>query len=319
MLINRSLKCALVVSAMSIVGAGVTQAAPTTILTLGDSITKGEGDSTGLGGYRGALQNRLVDSGYVSGVDFDFIGGFNKGSGTLNDGSAFDGDTWSKGGYEAYEIASDLNTRPYSFGPTEAEAGVFGAAGTVADVVLLHIGTNSITYQASSVDTAIGHLGTLFNSLYGAWNAGMIAADASIIVADIIPKAASNTTNTNVGRSVLQNSFAYNQRIDDVIATLSSDFQDLFKRVNAFAAADWINNYDEATGEQLGTMSPNTDLWGPRDFIHPDEAGYGEIANVFYDKMEEHKLISAPTPAAAGLGFACMTLLALRRRRSVEA
>ncbi|MFQ5518053.1 MAG: Ig-like domain-containing protein, partial [Acidimicrobiia bacterium] len=116
--------------AASLLAAGLTVAVPPaaaattiTVMPLGDSVTKGEGDPA-LEGYRRPLYDTLTGDGY----SVDFVGG-------LMNGTFADPDHEGHEGWRAH-IGDGRSIRDNVYGFLDASP---------ADVVLLHIGTNDIS------------------------------------------------------------------------------------------------------------------------------------------------------------------------------
>jgi hypothetical protein len=251
-------------SSLAVGGSSALAAEPVRILPLGDSITYGTDDFTDFGGYRGPLQELMVDRGLNVGDDFDFIGARNKGVGSLDSGEPLDNDHWGRrGAIAADEPSSNQFIGSSDGGPVlkndidDNADSVF--AGGPADVVLLHIGTNTLlgdteTQQPSftsdySVTEAAGQLGNLLQSLQNAHQNGYIADDADIVISDIIPKARSIDDPSVSDAQLVVNTHRYNQRIDDQIATLDSTFQSLIRRTNMFEIS-----YDNALIKDMLAM-----------------------------------------------------------------
>ena len=101
-------------------------------MPLGDSITSG-GGSTDQAGYRRLLYDSLLAQGF----NVDFVGSLQGGIGD------FDSDHEGHGGWRADQIAANvtffLNSNP-------------------ADIVLLHIGTNSLTTNAGFVEAILNNI-----------------------------------------------------------------------------------------------------------------------------------------------------------------
>ena len=211
---------------------------------------------------------------------------------------------------------------------------------SVPDVVLLHIGTNTISTGANSDVDATSHLTDLLDELYIDWQSGQIANDAKIFVADIVPKAYASSSDgiNSLDTRLLDNTFEYNQSIDSVIASLDPAFQSLFERVDMFdiqitqdmldvlglgdasslnldndGQLDWLTgSYDETLNSGTADEA-NTNLFGNADFIHLAPLGYEVMAYQWYNALLTTGVI--PEPATVVLMAAGGVLVLSRRRR----
>ncbi|WP_406335934.1 ricin-type beta-trefoil lectin domain protein [Streptomyces sp. NBC_00203] len=148
---------ALVTAALEVTAVGATPAAaasttPLRVMPLGDSITWGEGSSTG-NGYRGPLWDKLAADGHP----LDFVG-------TLRGGSMSDPDNEGHSGYRIDQIATLADASLTRYRP---------------NVVTLEIGTNDLngSYQPT---TASARLKSLVNQITAA------APDATVLVASLV-------------------------------------------------------------------------------------------------------------------------------------
>jgi lysophospholipase L1-like esterase len=125
------------------------------VLSLGDSITWGEGSSTG-SGFRGDLWSSLTGAGY----GLDFVGG--ESSGTLPDP-----DNEGHRAWRIDQIAGIATERLTTYRP---------------NVVTLHLGTNDVL-QGYQFPSAPARLGSLIDQILAA------APDTTVLVASIVPAA----------------------------------------------------------------------------------------------------------------------------------
>jgi len=211
----------------------------------------------------------------------------------------------------------------------------------VPDVVLLHVGTNSLNILNTSPATAATQLEQLLGALERDWRDGLIAADAKILLADIVPKASSKT-DREVESLLVDYSFQYNELIDDAIATRGEDFASLIRRVNMFEIeitpglldtlgldddtllnpdptdnfVDWVTgDYNESTN--LGSITgPNTNLFGTTDFIHPAALGYRLMAYQWFQELKKIGVVPEPSSLVL-LGWILLGLSVSRERRAV--
>lgn len=147
----------LATGALGVTAAGVTPASaasntPLRVMPLGDSITWGEGSSTG-NGYRGPLWDKLAADGHP----LDFVG-------TLRGGSMSDPDNEGHCGYRIDQIAALADASLTRYRP---------------NVVTLEIGTNDLNgnYQPA---TATARLKSLVDQITAA------VPDATVLVASLV-------------------------------------------------------------------------------------------------------------------------------------
>lgn len=233
---------------------------PVNILPLGDSITFGVGDSDGRG-YADHLQNLLVADGLIGGTNFDFIGG----KGTVSSGG-YDGDRWGSSGAIA---AGSPNTNPYvggnntlvyqlqNFATSQdggltlngvftGDNGLGGREEKSADVVLLHIGTNTLYGDMrfggpGPVSEAVGQFGNLLGELRTQWNNNRISNDAQIFVARIIPKTDNSGGGNSDDDTTVRNTAAYNDGIVNLINNLPSATSEDAQFKSQFVIVDMFN------------------------------------------------------------------------------
>ncbi|WP_369264132.1 ricin-type beta-trefoil lectin domain protein [Streptomyces sp. R35] len=143
---------ALGVTAAAVPPASAASATPLRVMPLGDSITWGEGSSTG-NGYRGPLWDKLAADGHP----LDFVG-------TLRGGSMSDPDNEGHSGYRIDQIAALADASLTRYRP---------------NVVTLEIGTNDLNgnYQPS---TATARLKSLVDQITAA------VPDATVLVASLV-------------------------------------------------------------------------------------------------------------------------------------
>lgn len=122
----------LLVMLLAVLGMAMSSQAQIKIMPLGDSITLGVGSTIvdgAVGGYRNDLASLLAGAG----INFDFVG-------TLNDGTGFDADHEGHGGWRADQIETNV----FSY-----------LNATQPDMVLLHIGTNDISQDQPNTSTIV--------------------------------------------------------------------------------------------------------------------------------------------------------------------
>lgn len=294
--------CLLAAAGLAAAVSGAAAAAPTNILTLGDSISDG---NSATNGYQYYLQDLFVQAGLKHGVHYDFIGGqiiddFDTPSTVLSDGTTpFDADGWGRDGYLAasspdgviglgirqahQSLAYDLHNNTIDVTTDEngdptfvANRGVFtndtgsGRAAAVADVILLQIGTNAIwsddpdddlNNPSPLTEDALDQFGTLLTELRAQWDAGNIASDAKILVAQIMPKGSRGSGNLAVNDDTVRNSAVYNANLQAVIDALpDSDADDIaFKNLFVNQLVDMFQiEATQGLADSLGV--PITDI-----------------------------------------------------------
>ncbi len=199
---------------------------------------------------------------------------------------------------------------------------------SVPDVVLLHIGTNSIGTQSNTVAKSVDALATLLSTLERDWRDGLIAEDAKIIVAKILPLLSGNVGIPFADFRFINNSYLYNEAIDGLILGLSPDFRSQITTVSMSEIeinqglldslgladdsllnpdpsdnfVDWITGeYDESTNTGFVPFSippvnsANTNLFGNSDFIHPNSLGYQVMAYQWFTAMKQAGVVPEPS------------------------
>ncbi|MEM8496046.1 MAG: GDSL-type esterase/lipase family protein, partial [Planctomycetota bacterium] len=166
------------------------------ILSFGDSITYGTGAGPDQS-YRYYLTQALDQAG----VSYDMVGGLDAGSGFDNDHHGIPGaranvSYWGSDGYRPSLTESLQN-------------GDVLEAGQTPNVILLHVGTNSIRDFSSSVDSALGELDVLLTEMASQWRSGTFADDVTVLVADLIPGARSTDGSRTFSAERVANTHAY--------------------------------------------------------------------------------------------------------------
>jgi lysophospholipase L1-like esterase len=159
------------------------ESAPLRIMPLGDSITWGVG-TPGEDSYRTGLQRRLADAG----VDADFVGSQNSGTGV-------DTDNEGHPGWTIAQIADHIDDWLATYEP---------------DVILLHIGTNDMFAATAGVN---GQFGALLDRIHED------RPDAQIFVAKLIGLGTVLRTGGQAVRTA-----AFNDAIERTMATRGDQF-----------------------------------------------------------------------------------------------
>ena len=213
---------------------------PVTIMPLGDSITKGH--SSGVPeenkkiSYRKDLWDSLVDGGY----NVDFVGSLTNGE--YYEPNGFDPNHEGHGGWTDAQIASNV----YSF-----------LAGNPADVVLLHIGTNSLDSNPNDVNDILDEI-------------DRYDEDITVILARIINR--------------------------DTYSLLTTQFNDNVEAValGRIANGDKIIIVDMEDGAGIiYELQPTGDMY---DNIHPYATGYTKMASVWFDALDSFLPMCSPYP-----------------------
>jgi lysophospholipase L1-like esterase len=268
---------------------------PLQVLAMGDSITFGVSDPTF--SYRAYLAD-LFDANNVS---YDFVG-------TLANGNGFDNDHFGIPGARAERSYTGSNGQ-LRVSMTDALRGnQVLKAGERPDVVLLHIGTNSLWPDSATAQDAANELRTLLNELGNYWSSGRLAADVDIYLAKIIPGARDRSGVFSAQRIVTTD--AYNDLMAGVVNSLSNAaFRDRITLVDHFATrisdvafnftsaqlnalqsdgdafVDWFNGVDESNPAATA-VNTNTNLMAAfGDYLHPTALGYQVMATTWYNAM----------------------------------
>jgi len=306
------------------------QAAPVNYLVLGDSISDGVGATNGYSYY---LQDLFVENGLVHGVDYDFIGGqvvdqFDTPSTFLSDGvTPFDADGWGIGGHTAASTPNSLRAATaslaYDFQNSRyddativgSNDGIFtnNVSGSrvqaVANVVLLHIGTNQLNDEEVSPSTqldpgttatasALPQLDNLFTELRIAWDNGDIATDARIMVAQIVPRGRGNNADSTSDHG-LRNSARYNALIQGIIDDLPEAdtddiaFKALFTDLTDMFQIEATQELADSLGVTLGQLDNDGDPWV--DWVAGQNTANGSIT-----ALDEANPLSLPAQGGSG-------------------
>ncbi|BAM05055.1 SGNH/GDSL hydrolase family protein [Phycisphaera mikurensis] len=258
------------------------------ILTIGDSITWGSPDPSQ--SYRRELDRGLERRG----VDAEFVG-------SRSDGRGFDSDHYSQPGITAATSYRGSGGEWRGSLNDGFRSGQVLKRGEKPDLVLLHIGTNSVKTGSRDADNAANELRTLLNTMADRWRRGELAPDVKVLVADIIPGGRGSGGGGGhhpLDTRRLENIRAYNGKIGQVIGRLSDrGFASRIQRVDmsridasrldrsAFSSSelrsidndgdrwvDWFNGVDEG-GSQRGARGHNPAVMS-RDLLHPTSLGY---------------------------------------------
>ena len=206
------------------VSAGVFAADTVRIMPLGDSITKGLG-STSYNGYRKPLYIDLIANGY----NVDFVGG-------ETSGDFADPDHEGHSGWHAEEDGTiyDINDQVYGW-----------LVANPADIVLLHIGTNDITWG----DQDANEVGHILDEI------DRYSEDIIVILAARIIKR-NDTKNPQT--------IAYNNNVE------------------AMALARIAGGDDIILVDMENALVYPNDL---KDEVHPNDNGYAKMATVWYNAL----------------------------------
>ena len=207
------------------------------IMPLGDSITRGWYGSVDRWGYRKPLYDLLTGGGY----NFDFVG-------IKNDGSFPDPSHEGRDGWQANEL---LNGRPSA--PAEGKLANWLIADQ-PDVILLHIGTNDVTWGDINFNDVNGILNVI--DAYETANNKHITVILALIINRRIDSPAvlrAQTTQFNIDvNNMTMNRIANG---DDII----------------------IVNMESALNYNIGVDMA--------DDVHPNDNGYIKMANVWYNAL----------------------------------
>jgi lysophospholipase L1-like esterase len=252
----------------------------TNLMPTGNSITDGNGSTSGLG-YRDLLHTQLDAIG-----TFDFVGS----SGTAP----------YQGHFQAGATIEEFY--PGSFGAGHG-TGTFSVEsdmdGSQPEIVVIHLGTNDINssqapyapwsddHGASVASTASGELGDFIKYLLQ-WHDGTHGTFLDqIIVSRIIPLESHTADVEDFNREVVR--MVLDFRNGAVTGSpepvyLADHFLHFMSNPDLFSggAGDWMD-----------------------DSIHPNDAGYGEMADVFFDTVDE--VLNDPGPPDAVTDLAVAT------------
>lgn len=198
------------------------------IMPLGDSIT--DDNQTGLGTLGNSYRKPLWDDLYASRFWVDFVGS------RANETSDFDNDHEGQPGARDDEIADMVQTY-LNFNP--------------AEVVLLHIGTNDLDDNATSVENILTNIDS--------WSGGD-GERITVLLARIINRIPYSQTSTDFNDNVEAMATA---RIADGDKIIMVDMED---------GAGLIYDYD-----------PDGDFV---DYLHPHDSGYVKMADLWYTKLD---------------------------------
>lgn len=212
------------------------------LMPLGDSITFGYGDEKN-GGYRGPLGRLLADAGYA----IDFVG-------TQSDGAIAQPRHEGHSGWCADQVREDV------YGWLTANP---------PDVILLHIGTNSISRE-DGAEAVAGEIDGILNEIDRYERAAGTAA--TVVLAQIV-----------------------NRRDSEALAEETT-------RLNACLASLAAGRL--ASGDRLMVANVEEALAYPADLffddypVHPNASGYVRIAQVWFDAVA--RLLGNPRRFYAG-------------------
>jgi lysophospholipase L1-like esterase len=195
-----------------------------TIMPLGDSITRGS-QSTGVNGYRRGLKDLLVSSGY----DVNFVG-------SLQDGTFVDKQHEGWSGFTVKQIRDNV----YRY-----------LTNHPAQIILLHIGTNSISDNPSY--TTPDEVASLLDEI------DRYSETAIVILAEIINRNGYVCPNPSTTRTFNNNVRAM-----------------ALNRINDPVQPDRIVIVDM---ECSAGLNYNTDM---ADNVHPNDNGYGKLAEKWF-------------------------------------
>jgi lysophospholipase L1-like esterase len=198
-------------------------------MPLGDSITFGYGDEEN-GGYRGPLGRLLADGGYA----VDFVG-------SQSDGAIAQPRHEGHSGWCADQVREDV------YGWLSANP---------PDLILLHIGTNSISRE-DGADVVAAEIDGILDEVERHERAA--GAPATVVLAQIV-----------------------NRRDSEALAEETT-------RLNARIAS--LAAHRIAAGDRLSVANVEQALVYPADLvfddypIHPNASGYAKMANVWFDAV----------------------------------
>ncbi len=222
-------------------------AAVTKIMPLGDSLTLGTGTCNPMGsddctGYREPLWNDLTGGGY----SVDFVGSLGAAFQGMH---AFDTNHEGHGGRTADYIRDNIYNGGYGVGTPENWLSL-----NPPEVILLHIGTNDLTPSNNQTPAEIAdEIDQILNEIDE--YEGDHSVEITVILAKIINR---KFPNSPLGMKTTQ---------------LNNEIQSVY-------------NTRHAAGDAIILVDMESALDYPGDFpsgdsIHPTEAGYGKMANVW--------------------------------------
>jgi hypothetical protein len=201
------------------------------IMPLGDSITRGYYGSTYAHGYRKPLYDKLMAAGY----SFDFVG-------SQSDGNFPDPHHEGYDGWHAAGGPNGNNILPNVYNWLTAHP---------ADIVLLHIGTNDISYGVADANEVSAILDRIDD----------ISTDIKVVLALIINRRLDDSN------SLRQMTTQYNQDVNEMAQNRITAGDDIII-VNMENVLDY-----NITG---------SDMYNLR---HPNDNGYGKMANVWFNAL----------------------------------
>lgn len=279
------------------------------ILSFGDSITFGVG-----GGENQSYRYYLSQALDRAGVSYDMVGALSAGAGYDNDHHGISGaraavSYWGSTGYRPSLTESLQN------------GDVLEAGQAPPNVILLHIGTNSLRDDAWSVGAALSELSTLLTEMASQWRSGTFASDVAVVLADVIPGARSTDGSRSFSAQRLANTHAYNAGIQSVIDGLADQgFANRIHRVDmqsirvqeladaglssakqaqvnndADAYVDWFNGITE-TNPGTNANGTNAAVMIDGDWLHPTALGYEVMGLTWFNALSDAGLIGSSTP-----------------------
>ena len=246
------------------------------IMPLGDSIPWGtlNGISSSTdNGYRKSLFQQLYGAGYDG---IDFVGSQMSGQSSPDiDHEGHPGwmaKTYNSNGYDCCSfvsiyngLLSSLNTDGYNF------LGDYNP-----DIILLHIGTNDLSSGSQQNPTGASLADEVIEILNVIWNYN---PDIVTFVAQIIDR--------NDDATLHQRTLDFNSSLATKIATRSSSQQAKIVLVNMYSAlGDWSSTYYS-------------------DNLHPNNTGYGLMADKWFAKMQNYYQPVLAGPADGAVDQAC--------------
>ena len=269
------------------------------ILTVGDSITWGSPNPDQ--SYRRELDRAIAEVG----IDAEFVG-------SRSDGRGFDNDHYSQPGIQA-TVSRSGNGGVWRGSLNDGfRSGSVLKRGEKPELILLHIGTNTVDGNRSSVDNAAGQLRTLLNTMADRYRRGEFASDVKVLVADIIPGGRGDRSGSGyrLDTQRLENTRSYNAKIGQVIRQVGDrGFASRIQRVDlskidaskldrsAFSSSelrridndgdrwvDWFNGVDEG-GSQRNARGHNGAIMSA-DLLHPTSLGYRVLGQAFFNAVK---------------------------------